>query len=87
MLTVYLQSRSTNLKTNQVRRKLGRRQASVRKTVFDRDVFFLRPSAWPSPDGTPQENSATGSGAWIKITYAEDFPCLLRLDHPHPSSE
>ena len=72
-----------NLKTNQVRRKL--RQALMLllgKPVLDGDILSLNPSklAQLLPERV-QEDRATGSSAIIQETYAEDFPCLLRLGH------
>ena len=71
-----------NLETNQVRRKL--RQALIvllGKPVLDGDVFSLNPSklAQLLPERV-QEDRATRSSACIQETYAEDFPCLLRVD-------
>ena len=71
-----------NLKTNQVRRKL--RQALrllLGKPVLDGDIFSLNPSklAQLLPERL-HEDRATRSSAWIQETYAEDFPCLLRLE-------
>ena len=70
-----------NLKTNQVRRKL--RQALsllLGKPVLDGDILSLNPSklAQLLPERL-QEDRATGSSACIQETYAEDFPCLLRV--------
>ena len=70
-----------NLKTNQVRRKL--RQALILllgKPVLDGDIFSLNPSklAQLLPERL-HEDRATGSSACIQETYAEDFPCLLRV--------
>ena len=70
-----------NLKTNQVRRKL--RQAlrlSLRKSVLDGDILSLNPSKLAQLlQERLHEDRATGSSASIEETYAEDFPCLLRL--------
>ena len=70
-----------NLKTNQVRRKL--RQALMLllgKPVLDGDIFSLNPAklAQLLPERV-HEDRATGSSACIQETYAEDFPCLLRV--------
>ena len=70
-----------NLETNQVRRKLGQALSfPVRKSVLDGDILSLNPSKFAQllperfqQDGTPR------SSACIQETYAEDFPCLLRL--------
>ena len=70
-----------NLKTNQVRRKL--RQALsllLCKPVLDGDILSLDPSklAQLLPERL-HEDRATRSSAFIQETYAEDFPCLLRV--------
>ena len=70
-----------NLETNQVRRKL--RQALsllLGKSVLDGDIFSLNPSklAQLLPERV-HEDRATRSSACIQETYAEDFPCLLRV--------
>ena len=55
------------------------------KPVLDGDIFSLNPSklAQLLPERL-QEDRATRSSTWIQETYAEDFPCLLRLC-PHPA--
>src|SRR6266536_6605742 len=69
-----------DLETNQVRRKL--RQAlklSLRESILDGDVFSFNPAklAQLLPKRL-QEDRDTGSSAIIQVTYAGDFPCLLR---------
>ena len=76
-----------NLKTNQVRRKL--RQALsllLGKSVLDGDILSLNPSklAQLLPERL-HEDRATRSSACIQETYAEDFPCLLRVGHTRQS--
>ena len=70
-----------NLETNQVRRKL--RQALILllcKPVLDGDILSLNPSKLAQLlSKRLHEDRATGSSAWIQETYAEDFPCLLRV--------
>ena len=70
-----------NLKTNQLRRKLGQTlRLLLRKPVLDGDILSLDPSklAQLLPERL-HEDRATGSSAWIQETYAENFPWLLRL--------
>ena len=52
------------------------------KPVLDGDILSLDPSklAQLLPERL-QEDRATRSSAWIQETYAEDFPCLLRVGH------
>ena len=78
-----------NLKTNQLRRKL--RQALrllLGKPILDGDIFSLNPSklAQLLPERL-HEARATRSSACIQETYAEDFPCLLRVERTEQSSE
>ena len=78
-----------NLKTNQVRRKL--RQALrllLGKSVLDGDILSLNPSklAQLLPERV-HEDRATGSSACIQETYAEDFPCLLRVERNTQSAK
>ena len=50
------------------------------KPVLDGDIFSLNPSklAQLLPERL-QEDRATGSSAIIQVTYAGNFPCLLRV--------
>ena len=50
------------------------------KSVLDGDILSLNPSKFAQllPERL-QEDRATGSSAIIQETYAEDFPCLLRV--------
>ena len=50
------------------------------KPVLDGDILSLDPSklAQLLPERF-QEYRATRSSAWIQVTYAEDFPRLLRV--------
>ena len=70
-----------NLKTNQVRRKLRQPLSLLLcKSVLDGDILSLNPSklAQLLPERL-QEDRDTRSSAIIQETYAEDFPCLLRV--------
>ena len=51
-----------------------------RKPVLDGDILSLNPSKLAQLlQERLHEDRATGSSASIQETYAEDFPCLLRL--------
>jgi hypothetical protein len=52
------------------------------KPVLDGDILSLNPAklAQVLPERL-QEDRATGSSATLQVTYAEDFPCLLRRGH------
>jgi hypothetical protein len=49
--------------------------------VLKNEILSLDPSelAQLLPERV-QEDRATGNSAWIKVTYAEDFPRLLSVD-------
>ena len=51
------------------------------KPVLDGEILSLNPAklAQLLPERL-QEDRATRSSAWIQVTYAEDFPWLLRVD-------
>src|SRR5439155_25191604 len=78
-----------NLKTNQVRRKLS--QALILlygKPVLDGDILSLNPAKLTQllPKRL-HEDRAAGSSAIIQESYAEDFPCLLRVGWKTKSRE
>ena len=78
-----------NLKTNQVRRKLRKAlRLLLGKSVLDGDILSLNPSklAQLLPERV-HEDGATRSSAIIQETYAEDFPCLLRVCHDGNSKQ
>ena len=78
-----------NLKTNQLRRKLGQAlDFSLAKPVLDGDTFSLNPSKVAQLlQERLHEDCAPGSSAWIQETYAEDFPRLLRVYHSPTEGE
>ena len=58
------------------------------KPVLDGDILSLNPSklAQLLPERL-QEDRATRSSACIQETYAEDFPCLLRVGGEHSKQQ
>ena len=70
-----------NLKTNQVRRKLGSTlELLLRESVLDGEIFSFIPSKPTQllPERV-HEDRAAGSITWVQVSDAEDFPRLLRV--------
>jgi hypothetical protein len=63
------------------RHEMRQRVAALRaKPVLDGEILSFNPAklAQLLPERR-HEDRAAGSSAWIQITYADDFPCLLRV--------
>jgi hypothetical protein len=58
------------------------------KSVLEGDILSLNPSklAQLLPEHL-HEARTTRSSAYIQVTYAENFPCLLRLRHSPTQNE